>query len=83
VASKVQFAEADLGIVYSTDVTPAIRSAVRVIGIPPEFNVIAKYSIAAVKGARNAAGARAFIEYMLSPAGQAVLARHGFLVAGS
>jgi molybdate transport system substrate-binding protein len=83
VASKVQLGEADAGMVYSTDVTPAIRSTVRVIQIPPEFNVIAKYPIAAVKDARNAAGARAFIEYVLSPAGQAILARHGFLVAGS
>jgi molybdate transport system substrate-binding protein len=83
VVSKVQLGEADAGIVYATDVTPAIGSAVRVIQIPPEFNVIAKYPIAAVKGARNALGARAFIEYVLSPAGQAILARYGFLVAGS
>jgi molybdate transport system substrate-binding protein len=83
VASKVQLGEADAGIVYSTDVTPAIGSAVRVIPIPPEFNAVAKYPIAAVKGARNALGARAFIEYVLSPAGQAILARYGFLVAGS
>jgi molybdate transport system substrate-binding protein len=45
--------------------------------------VIAKYPIAAVKGARNEPGARAFIDYVLSPAGQAILTRHGFLVAGS
>ena len=83
VASKVQLGEADAGIVYSTDVTPVIRSTVRVIHIPPEFNVIAKYPIATVKGTRNESGARAFIEYVLSPAGQANLARHGFLVAGS
>jgi molybdate transport system substrate-binding protein len=83
VASKVQLGEADAGIVYSTDVTQALRSAVRVIDIPAEFNVIAKYPIAAVKGARNESGARAFIEYVLSPAGQAILTRHGFLVAGS
>jgi molybdate transport system substrate-binding protein len=83
VASKVQLGEADAGIIYSTDVTPAIRSAMQVIGIPPEFNVIANYPIAVVKGARNEAGARAFIEYVLSPAGQSILARHGFLVAGS
>ncbi len=83
VASKVQLGEADAGIVYSTDVTPAIRSTVRVIHIPPEFNVIAKYPIAAVKGTRNESGARAFIEYVLSPAGQSILQRHGFLVAGS
>jgi molybdate transport system substrate-binding protein len=54
-----------------------------VIAIPPEFNVIAKYPIAAVRGTRNESGGRAFIEYVLSPAGQAVLTRHGFLVAGS
>jgi molybdate transport system substrate-binding protein len=83
VASKVQLGEADAGIVYSTDVTPALRNAVRVIQIPPEFNVIAKYPIATVKGANNEAGARAFIAYVLSPAGQAILARHGFLVSGT
>jgi molybdate transport system substrate-binding protein len=63
-------------------VTPALRSAVRVIEIPPEFNVSAKYPIAAVKGAGNETGARAFIAYVLSPVGQAILARHGFLVSG-
>ena len=82
VAAKVQLGEADAGIVYSTDVTPALRPAVRVIQIPPEFNVIAKYPIAMVRGARNESGARAFIAYVLSPAGQAILARHGFLVSG-
>jgi molybdate transport system substrate-binding protein len=82
VASKVQLGEADAGIVYSTDVTPALRSAVRIIEIPSEFNVIAKYPIAAVQGARNETGARAFIAYVLSPAGQAILGRHGFLVSG-
>jgi molybdate transport system substrate-binding protein len=82
VASKVQLGEADAGIVYSTDVTPALRTAVRVLQIPAEFNVIAKYPIATVKGAHNEAGAQAFIAYVLSPAGQAILARHGFLVSG-
>jgi molybdate transport system substrate-binding protein len=83
VASKVQLGEADVGIIYATDVTSAIRSAVKVIDIPQEFNVITKYPIAVVKGTRNESGARAFIEYVLSPAGQAILERHGFLVAGS
>jgi molybdate transport system substrate-binding protein len=81
VASKVQLGEADAGIVYSTDVTPALRDVVRVIQIPPEFNVIAKYPIAAVKDSNNEAGAQAFIAYVLSPAGQTILARHGFLVS--
>jgi molybdate transport system substrate-binding protein len=83
VAAKVQLGEADAGMVYSTDVTQAIRPVVRVIDIPAEFNVIAKYPIAVVRGARNESGVRAFIDYVLSPAGQAILTRHGFLVAGS
>jgi molybdate transport system substrate-binding protein len=82
VAAKVQLGEADAGIIYSTDVTPVLRDAVRVIQIPPEFNVIAKYPIAVVKGAQNEAGARAFIAFVLSPAGQTILVRHGFLVSG-
>jgi ABC-type molybdate transport system substrate-binding protein len=35
-----------------------------------------------VKGAQNAAEAWTFIEYVLSPAGQAILERHGFRGAG-
>jgi molybdate transport system substrate-binding protein len=83
VASKGQLGEADAGIIYSTDVTPAIRSAVKVLDLPPEFNSIAKYPIAVVKGTCNEVGARTFIEYVLSPAGQSLLERYGFLVAGS
>jgi molybdate transport system substrate-binding protein len=82
VASKVQLGEADAGIVYSTDVTPALRDAVRVIQIPPALNVIARYPIAVVKGTQNESGARAFIAYVLSPAGQKILTHHGFLVPG-
>jgi molybdate transport system substrate-binding protein len=79
VVAKVQLGEADAGIVYSSDVTPAVRGAVQVLAIPEPFNVIAQYPIAVVRDAPNAAGARAFIDYVLSPAGQAILTKHGFL----
>jgi molybdate transport system substrate-binding protein len=79
VVAKVQLGEGDAGIVYSSDVTPAVRGAVKVLAIPDSFNVIAQYPIAVVRDAPNAAGARAFIDYMLSPAGQAILTKHGFL----
>jgi molybdate transport system substrate-binding protein len=82
VASKVHLGEADAGIVYATDVTPAIRAAVQIIAIPPEFNAVARYPIAMVNGTRHEAAARAFIAYVLSPAGQAILEHHGFLAAG-
>jgi molybdate transport system substrate-binding protein len=79
VVAKVQLGEADAGIVYASDVTPVVRGAVQVLTIPEPFNVIARYPIAVVRDAPNAAGARVFIDYVLSPAGQAILTKHGFL----
>ncbi len=81
IVSKVQLGEADAGVVYSTDVTPAVRSEVKVITIPDDLNVIARYPVALVKVAANQDGAKAFVGYLLSPAGQAVLERHGFIRA--
>jgi molybdate transport system substrate-binding protein len=54
---------------------------VTTIDIPDQFNVVAKYPVAIVKGGSNPDGARAFIDYLLSPAGQAVLRTYGFLPA--
>ena len=79
VVARVQLGEADAGIVYASDVTPALRDQVEVIAIPEQFNVVAEYPVAVLEGAANEHGARAFISYLLSPAGQAVLARHGFI----
>src|SRR5262249_13597434 len=79
VVAKVQLGEADAGIVYSSDVTLAVCGAVQVLAIPDPFNVIASYPIAVVREASNPVGVRAFIDYVLSPAGQAILTKHGFL----
>ena len=79
VVAKVQLGEAHAGIVYASDVTPAVRGAVKVLAIPEPFNVIAQYPIAVVREAPNAPGAQAFIDYVLSPAGQVTLTKHGFL----
>ena len=83
VVTKVQLGEADAGIVYVSDVTPGVQDQVATIAIPDAFNVIAAYPIAAVSGAPNPAGAAAFVSYVLSVEGQAVLARHGFLPGSS
>ena len=77
VLAKVALGEADAAIVYRTDAL-ASRGAVEVISIPPELNVVAEYPIAVLRGAPQAGLARAFVELVLSSAGQAVLARHGF-----
>jgi molybdate transport system substrate-binding protein len=83
VVAKVQLGEADAGMVYSSDVTPHVRPMLTVIEIPDQFNVIARYPIAPVKGAANPDGARAFIDYVVSPAGQATLQKWGFIPVGA
>ena len=78
VVTKVELGEADAGIVYSTDVTPALASNLATLEVPPRFNIVAEYPIAVTREARNPQGARAFIDHVLSPEGQAVLHKHGF-----
>jgi molybdate transport system substrate-binding protein len=80
VLAKVALGEADAGIVYATD---ARGSAVTTIDIPDEYNVVARYYIAPTLSASNPEGAQRFVEYVLSPEGQAVLAEYGFGPAGS
>jgi molybdate transport system substrate-binding protein len=75
---KVALGEADACIVYASDITPDIREDVRAIDIPDEFNVLATYPIAATS---DNALATAFIDFVLSADGQAILAEWGFLSA--
>jgi molybdate transport system substrate-binding protein len=79
VVSKIQLGEADAGIVYLTDVTKQIAEQVQVLDIPDPYNVIASYPIAALRGAPNPAGARAFVDLVLSPRGQRVLRGYNFI----
>ncbi|HNH26647.1 MAG TPA: molybdate ABC transporter substrate-binding protein, partial [Anaerolineales bacterium] len=76
VVSKVQLGEADAGIVYTSDAVaaPELKS----IEIPAELNVIAKYPIAPLVKSENADLAQAFMDYVLSDEGQAILAKWGF-----
>jgi molybdate transport system substrate-binding protein len=82
VLAKVSLDEADAGIVYRTDAATA-ADRVTVVSIPEDINVIAEYPIAAVAGAAHPALARAWLELVLGPGGQQVLARAGFLPAVS
>ncbi|MCL4231256.1 MAG: molybdate ABC transporter substrate-binding protein [Dehalococcoidia bacterium] len=77
VLTKVQLGEADAGIVYSTDAAIATAD-VKVTEIPAAFNIIAQYPIAALKGAKNGAAARAWVAFITGPEGQAILAKFGF-----
>lgn len=83
VAAKVQLGEADAGMVYRSDVTPALVRYVRVLDIPDRYNVLASYPMAVLRGAPNPAAARTFLRLALSPAGQRILQRHGLLPVAS
>ena len=48
----------------------------RRIDIPEAVNVSASYGVTVLNGAAGAA--QPFVQFLLSPAGQAVLSRHGF-----
>ncbi len=76
VVAKVQLGEADAGIVYTSDTVAA--PDLQTIEIPSELNVIAKYPIAPLLKSENAEVAQAFIDYVLSAEGQAVLEKWGF-----
>jgi molybdate transport system substrate-binding protein len=68
--------EAEAGLVYQTDVASQagkVRAAIAVPGTGP-----IAYPLAVLRNAPNAAGGRAFAEFIMSPGGQAILARHGF-----
>ncbi len=84
VVTKVQLGEADAGFVYLTDVTSKVSSKVKELTIPDNFNVVAQYPIAVTKKAPDASDAQAFVQYVLSADGQAVLQKYHFLpVSGS
>ncbi|MFP4437113.1 MAG: molybdate ABC transporter substrate-binding protein [Chloroflexaceae bacterium] len=79
VLTKVALGEADAGIVYSSDVTPDQVDQVVRIDIPDELNTIATYPIAIVEDTSQPESAQAFLDYVLSANGQAVLGAYGFI----
>jgi molybdate transport system substrate-binding protein len=69
---------ADVFITYCTNVVIAMREepALRRIEIPDAVNVSASYGVTVLDGAPEAAAS--FVQFLLSSAGQGVLAKHGF-----
>jgi molybdate transport system substrate-binding protein len=69
--------EVDAGFVYATDAR-VLKDKVRVAFDVPTATPIL-YPAAAIAGRPNADTARRFVEFLLSPEAQAILARQGFL----
>jgi len=79
VLTKVTLDEADAGIVYTTDAATDTAGKINQLTIPDSLNVIAVYPIAVVNDSPNLPSAQAFVDYVLSPDGQAILTKYGFI----
>jgi molybdate transport system substrate-binding protein len=77
VVSKIELGEGDAGMVYVTDA--AASDKIDTVDVPAEANVPATYAGVVVKASQNQDAAQAFLDWLASPAGQAILAKFGFL----
>jgi molybdate transport system substrate-binding protein len=75
--AAVESDEVDAGLVYVTDVRSA-GAKVKGVEIPSDVNASTTYPIATLKDAKNAALAKAFVDYVLSADGRTVLTADGF-----
>jgi molybdate transport system substrate-binding protein len=78
--TQVETGNVDAGVVYVTDVKAA-GSKVKGVTIPASENASTLYPIATITSSKEPAIAQAFVAYVLSPAGQAVLSAAGFQTA--
>lgn len=78
VVAKIALGEADVAVVYKSDVTPDMVEQVQVVEVPSDVNVTAVYPIVVLNDAPNPQTAQAFVDFVLSDAGQAILAKWGF-----
>lgn len=77
VLAKVRLGEVDAGLVYVTDVRAA-GADVEGIGFPEAAAARNDYPAVVLRGGEQSHAAREFLDLLLSPDGQAVLARAGF-----
>jgi molybdate transport system substrate-binding protein len=78
VLTKVALGQGDAGFVYVTD-AKTVPNDVTMIKVPAWAQPKVVYAMAVVSRSPNKAAAQAFIDRVLSPAGQAILAKAGFL----
>lgn len=81
VVTKVSLGEADAGIVYVTDITADAAAKIGKLDIPDALNTVATYPIAPISNSKNPDLAKAFVALVLSPEGQTLLAKYGFIPA--
>ncbi len=76
ILSKLQLGEADAGVVYASDLV-GVTELPR-MEIPAHLNISAVYPIALTRDSRQPEQAAAFVTFLFSEKGAAVLESHGF-----
>lgn len=70
--------EVDAGVVYSSDALSARGKVKVIVSAPDDSHDAILYPIAVVKESKRQEAARKFIDVVVSPEGQGILAKHGF-----
>lgn len=83
VLTKISLGEGDAGIVYTSDISGDSADKVGRLDIPDNLNTVATYPLAVVGDSAAPKQAQAFVDYVLSPAGQTVLEKYGFILAAA
>ena len=78
VLAKITLGEADAGIVYTSDAGAAADKVMQ-MEIPDPLNTVASYPIAVLGDSPYPERAQQFVDYVLAPQGQQVLAAYGFI----
>ncbi len=79
IVSKIKLGEADAGIVFVSDATAA--PDLKTLEIPADLNMIARFNIGPLAAALQPDRAAAFVGFVMSADGQAILKKWGFAAA--
>jgi len=73
--------EVDAGLVYSTDAMVRSKEVKVVMKLPEESHQPVVYPIGVIKGTKEESFSRAFVDLVVSPEGQQILNKYGFIAA--
>lgn len=81
---RIMQGQADAGPTWYTEpyFQRMINNPIGLVEIPDEFNQFVTYTAAALKSAPHPQAAKDFLEFLISPQGQAVYRKYGFLAPG-
>jgi molybdate transport system substrate-binding protein len=77
ILTRIELGEGDAALVYVTDALSS--AAVEMVPLPDEADVLATYAALGAGTTSQPALAAAFLEFLVGPEAQAILAAHGFV----